>query len=237
MPLSIEKGHAGGLTEPSVVPRFIAALQKGGAVAKRVAAYVTRQGVSADDIMPEAALMRGGCIDAICFTSSAEAQGLVNALGGCDVLQALLSDHGTHAVSENLLGASKEHLAGLSTSVQQSNHITSTLSCVTYTVVLRPDCQSKTLILQLKRFVVAEDFTSTSDRPQMTGYTYVEWFAGIALAAHGPYTAAGVAAVTDMEVSVIGAAYGSFQGVVNALAAYFDPMASSSCAEHSIKDP
>ena len=86
--------RAGGLTEPSVVPRFVAALQEGGATVTRVAAYVTKQGVSSDDIMPEAALMRGGCIDAICFTSSAEAQGLVNALGGRDVLQALLSDHG-----------------------------------------------------------------------------------------------------------------------------------------------
>ena len=62
-----------------------------------------------------------------------------------------------------------------------------------------------------------------------------ERHAGIALAAHGPYTAAGVAAVTDMEVSVIGAAYGSFHGVVNALAAHFDPSnsptASSSASE------
>lgn len=77
-----------------MVPRFVAALQEGGATVTRVAAYVTKQGVSSDDIMPEAALMRGGCIDAICFTSSAEAQGLVNALGGRDVLQALLADHG-----------------------------------------------------------------------------------------------------------------------------------------------
>lgn len=80
-----------------MVPRFVAALKEGGAAVIRVAAYVTRQGVSSDDIMPEAALMRGGCIDAICFTSSAEAQGLVNALGGRDVLQALISDHGADA--------------------------------------------------------------------------------------------------------------------------------------------
>lgn len=57
--------------------------------------------------------------------------------------------------------------------------------------------------------------------------------AGIALAAHGPYTAAGVAAVTDMEVSVIGAAYGSFHGVVNALAAHFDPTSISSSSSEN----
>lgn len=90
--------YAGGLIEPSVVPRFVAALQEGGADVTRVPAYITTRGVSEDEIMPEAALMRSGCVDAICFTSSAEAQGLVNALGGRDVLQALLSDHGTRTV-------------------------------------------------------------------------------------------------------------------------------------------
>ena len=85
---------AGGLYEPPVVPRFLAALKAAGAAATRVDAYITRQGVSADDISPEAALMRAGCVSAIVFTSTAEAQGLVNALGGADVLQALVREKG-----------------------------------------------------------------------------------------------------------------------------------------------
>ena len=47
--------------------------------------------------------------------------------------------------------------------------------------------------------------------------------AGIVLAAHGPYTAAGVSAVTDLSVDVIGTAFGSFHGVVSALEAHFTP--------------
>jgi uroporphyrinogen-III synthase len=80
------------LAEPSVVPRFVASLQEAGAAVTRVDAYLTRQGVSADDIAPEAALMRGGCVAAIVLTSTAEAQGLVNALGGVDVLQSLVTE-------------------------------------------------------------------------------------------------------------------------------------------------
>lgn len=76
------------------MPRFLAALETAGAEAHRVPAYVTRQGVSAEDIAPEAALMRGGCVDAMIFTSTAEAQGLVAALGGADVLQALVAEKG-----------------------------------------------------------------------------------------------------------------------------------------------
>lgn len=41
------------------------------------------------------------------------------------------------------------------------------------------------------------------------------------LAAHGPYTAAGVAAVIDLSVDVVGRAFGSFHGVVAALEAHF----------------
>lgn len=81
--------------EPPVVPRFLAALEEGGAAARRVAAYVTRTGVTADDIAPEAALMSGGCVDAVVFTSTAEAQGLLAALGGAEDLQALVLEQGT----------------------------------------------------------------------------------------------------------------------------------------------
>ena len=76
------------------MPRFVAALEAAGAEATRVPAYVTRAGVSADDIAAEAALMRGGCVDSILFTSTAEAQGLVAALGGADVLQSLVAEQG-----------------------------------------------------------------------------------------------------------------------------------------------
>eukprot|EP00892_Ulva_mutabilis_P012592 jgi/Ulvmu1/9705/UM055_0043.1 len=131
----------GGLVEPPVVPRFLAALEEGGASATRVPAYMTRAGVTADDIAPEAALMSGGCVDAVVFTSTAEAQGLLSALGGVEDLQALVLDQ------------------------------------------------------------------------------------GIVLAAHGPYTAAGVAAATDLSVDVIGSAFGSFHGVVAALEAHFTPPA------------
>lgn len=76
------------------MPRFLAALEDGGAVATRADAYVTRPGVSAEEIAPEAALMSGGCVDAIVFTSTAEAQGLLAALGGAEDLQALVLDQG-----------------------------------------------------------------------------------------------------------------------------------------------
>jgi hypothetical protein len=47
--------------------------------------------------------------------------------------------------------------------------------------------------------------------------------AGIVLAAHGPYTAAGVTAETDLDVDVVGTAFGSFHGVVSALEEYYAP--------------
>lgn len=90
---------AGGLVEPPVVPRFLDALEEGGAAARRVDAYVTRAGVTADDIAPEAALMSGGCVDAVIFTSTAEAQGLLAALGGAEDLQALVLEQGVHLPS------------------------------------------------------------------------------------------------------------------------------------------
>jgi Uroporphyrinogen-III synthase HemD len=85
---------AGGLDEPTVVPRFMAALEAAGATPTRVPAYETRPGVSPDDISPEAALMRAGCVAAIVFTSTAEAQGLLVALGGADVLTSLVAEKG-----------------------------------------------------------------------------------------------------------------------------------------------
>jgi uroporphyrinogen-III synthase len=85
---------AGGLKQPPVVPQFLESLKAAGANPTRVDAYTTKQGVSPDDIGPEAALMDAGCVSAVVFTSTAEAQGLVNALGGVDVLQRLVADKG-----------------------------------------------------------------------------------------------------------------------------------------------
>jgi hypothetical protein len=94
---------SGGLDEPVVVPRFLEALKDAGATPTRVHAYTTRQNALADDIAPEAALMRGGCISAIIFTSTAEAQGLVTALGGVDVLQALVAEKRAFPVSSTFV--------------------------------------------------------------------------------------------------------------------------------------
>jgi hypothetical protein len=47
--------------------------------------------------------------------------------------------------------------------------------------------------------------------------------AGIVLAAHGPYTAAGVTAETELDVDVVGTAFGSFHGVVSALETFYAP--------------
>lgn len=127
----------GGLTEPAVVPRFLAMLEEAGAAPVRVDAYVTQQGMSPADVEAEAALMRGGCVDAVVFTSTAEAQGLVHALGGADVLQDVIHRQ------------------------------------------------------------------------------------GIVLAAHGPYTAAGVTSVTGLEVECIGRDFATFNGVVMALEEHF----------------
>jgi hypothetical protein len=47
--------------------------------------------------------------------------------------------------------------------------------------------------------------------------------ADIVMAAHGPYTAAGVTEVTGIHVDVVGKAFGSFHGVVTALEEHFAP--------------
>ena len=81
-----------------MVPRFLDALSAAGATPTRVSAYVTRPGVSPDDIGPEAALMRAGVVEGIVFTSTAEAQGLLLALGGRDVLASLVAEQGVTAL-------------------------------------------------------------------------------------------------------------------------------------------
>jgi hypothetical protein len=64
---------AGGLTEPSVVPRFIEALEAAGAAAVRVPAYLTTLGLPGlECCAAEAQLLQQGRIDAIAFSSTAE---------------------------------------------------------------------------------------------------------------------------------------------------------------------
>ena len=60
------------LAEPPVVPRFLAALEAAGAAAVRVDAYETGLGATPAGCAPERALLEGGAVDAIAFTSTAE---------------------------------------------------------------------------------------------------------------------------------------------------------------------
>lgn len=70
------------LTEPAVVPRFLASLQECGADAVRVDAYETGMGCQPASCSAERELLMEGEIHAIAFSSTAEAQGLVHLMGG-----------------------------------------------------------------------------------------------------------------------------------------------------------
>eukprot|EP00803_Ostreobium_quekettii_P008293 evm.model.scf_988.2 EVM.evm.TU.scf_988.2 scf_988:33365-36781(+) len=83
----------GGLKEPQVVPRFLKALEDAGASPVRVDAYVTQAGCDPSDCSHEGELLRKGAIDAIAFSSTAEAQGLVHELGPLDDIQHAIRDH------------------------------------------------------------------------------------------------------------------------------------------------
>ena len=61
------------------------------------------------------------------------------------------------------------------------------------------------------------------------------WRAGIALAAHGPYTAAGVSKVLDLNVDVVGKAFGSFRGIVAELEEYFKSLQRQKAAKSGKK--
>ncbi|GBF89716.1 uroporphyrinogen-III synthase [Raphidocelis subcapitata] len=127
----------GGLVEPPVVPRFIAGLERIGAVPTRVPAYLTTPGLPGPSGLEacahERAALEGGHIAAIIFSSTAEAQGLCRLMGGRDALAA--------AVRRNR----------------------------------------------------------------------------VALAAHGPYTAAGAGEVLGLPVPVVSRNFSTFEGVVAAL--------------------
>uniref|UniRef100_A0A7S0WU85 Tetrapyrrole biosynthesis uroporphyrinogen III synthase domain-containing protein n=1 Tax=Chlamydomonas leiostraca TaxID=1034604 RepID=A0A7S0WU85_9CHLO len=85
---------AGGLDEPPVVPRFLAALSAAGAHALRVPAYATTPGCTASQAVAERGLLERGELDAIAFSSTAEAQGLAAVFGGPAALAAAVSRHG-----------------------------------------------------------------------------------------------------------------------------------------------
>eukprot|EP00775_Hariotina_reticulata_P009061 gene9061-9231_t len=85
----------GGLIEPPVVPRFLAALERAGALPSRVPAYTTTVGLpSADCCSMEAQLLQDGHFDAIAFSSTAEAQGLCILLRGREAVARAVQKHG-----------------------------------------------------------------------------------------------------------------------------------------------
>uniref|UniRef100_A0A6S8HNF3 Tetrapyrrole biosynthesis uroporphyrinogen III synthase domain-containing protein n=1 Tax=Dunaliella tertiolecta TaxID=3047 RepID=A0A6S8HNF3_DUNTE len=72
---------ASPLVEPKVVPRFLAALSEAGAHAERVEAYETSAGCNSSACALEMDALKAGHIDAIAFSSTAEAQGLKGIYG------------------------------------------------------------------------------------------------------------------------------------------------------------
>lgn len=81
----------GGLTEPPVVPKFLAGLEAAGAKAVRVDAYVTRAGAAPGDFAVETSLLKGGEMDVVVLSSTVEAQGLLIATGGADALASAIA--------------------------------------------------------------------------------------------------------------------------------------------------
>jgi len=135
------------LKEPVVVPRFLEALEAAGVTATRVPAYLTEAATVDAAHFLDAAFPRDGAgVDAIAFSSTAEAQGL-------------------------------QHL-----------------------------------------------LTAYNRRRAWAAMEKV----GVPLAAHGPYTAAGVEATLGKPVAIVSENFSSFRGVVAALELYF----SSSPAAH-----
>mmetsp|Transcript_16947 Transcript_16947/g.23406 ORF Transcript_16947/g.23406 Transcript_16947/m.23406 type:complete len:351 (+) Transcript_16947:77-1129(+) len=82
-----------GLTEPQVIPRFLSALASAGAHPTRVDSYETAFGCSEDNCKVECQLLVEGSVDAVVFSSTAESEALVKAVGGLDVFQKACVDH------------------------------------------------------------------------------------------------------------------------------------------------
>lgn len=100
------------LEEPPVVPRFMAGLERIGADAERVPAYLTAAGLPGaaglEACAAEREMLLGspGAIDAVVFSSTAEAQGLCRLMGGRGALAAaverrgvLLAAHGPYTAA------------------------------------------------------------------------------------------------------------------------------------------
>lgn len=81
------------LSEPPIVPRFLAALAAAGAVPTRLDAYVTTFGCGAGEGRVECGLLANGSIDAVVFSSTAESEALAKAMGGVETLRAAVNDH------------------------------------------------------------------------------------------------------------------------------------------------
>lgn len=84
----------GGLVEPPVVPRFLAAWETCGARPRRVDAYITQIGSTPAQCVAEKELLASGGISAIVFSSTAEAQGLKVLMGSTDVIERAVTDFG-----------------------------------------------------------------------------------------------------------------------------------------------
>jgi len=82
----------GGLVEPMVVPKFLAALENAGVVSTRVDVYETTARPAATS--PAGDLLRRGLVDAVVFSSTAESQGLASACGGKEQLVACIDRFG-----------------------------------------------------------------------------------------------------------------------------------------------
>ncbi|KAG2491891.1 hypothetical protein HYH03_009843 [Edaphochlamys debaryana] len=74
----------GGLVEPPVVPRFLKALTDAGAFPERLPAYLTTLGCGPGACGAEREALQRGQVAAIAFSSTAEAQGLIQLMGGAE---------------------------------------------------------------------------------------------------------------------------------------------------------
>lgn len=190
-----------------MVPRFLQALEDAGASAVRVDCYVTQQGVAAADILHEVALIQAGAVDAIVFTSTAEAQVMI-------VLRCVLL-----SLSSRLL----------TTSV--SNHM-----CARCPMLCALPCTGliachAMAVMQLVAILLHTSHLSDTHANGVQGLVAavggVDGLAALVadnqllLAAHGPYTAAGVTSTTGLPVPCVGHRFVTFDGVVSALEEHF----------------
>ncbi|GFR48780.1 hypothetical protein Agub_g10728 [Astrephomene gubernaculifera] len=114
---------AGGLVEPPVVPRFLQALQDAGATPLRLSAYLTSPACSPQQCITELGALRAGQVAAIAFSSTAEAQGLVQLVGGTAALAEIVRQHGVVLAAHGPYTAAgvRESTGGLEVGVVSRN--------------------------------------------------------------------------------------------------------------------